>query len=271
MLAVSIVDNLRVKDRGSAAACQGEGAAEMDDRKPYAKMVGVDTRPLRQQIADVLQGAILNGELKPGEPLVETDIAARLGVSRAPVREALQLLANSGLVETVPYRGTTVRSLSARDIEEIYSMRTVLEVFALRRAMARDAGALASALTSICDSMTGHATSGDWTSVSEDDQRFHHQLIEMADHRLLDHVWGDLNVRVRQIMALRNLQNDDSMTIVYNHLPIVDAVARGEVETASERLANHIATAADLFVSLGDDTATDPVVAAPEPALHSRD
>ena len=243
----------------------------MDDRKLHTKMVGVDTRPLRQQIADALQGAILNGELKPGEPLVETDIAARLGVSRAPVREALQLLANSGLVETIPYRGTTVRSLSARDIEEVYSMRTVLETFALRRAMAHDASGLAAALKSICDSMTGHATDGDWASVSEDDQRFHHQLIEMADHRLLDHVWGDLNVRVRQIMALRNLQNDDSMTIVYNHLPIVEAIEDGDLETASAKLADHIATASDLFASLGDEVASDPLAGAPEPALHTRD
>lgn len=221
----------------------------MNDRKPQTKMVGVDTRPLRQQIADALQATILSGELKPGDALVETDIAARLGVSRAPVREALQLLSNSGLVETVPYRGTTVRALTASDVEEAYSMRTVLETFALRRAMAIDASGLAAELRAICGTMTSHASVGDWASVSSDDERFHQRVIAAADHRLLDQVWGDLNVRVRQIMALRNLQNDDSMTIVYNHLPIVDAIEAGDVEAAVTRLADHIATAADLFAS----------------------
>jgi DNA-binding GntR family transcriptional regulator len=224
----------------------------MDERKPQANLVGVDTRPLRQQIAEALQSAILGGELKPGEALVETEIAARLGVSRAPVREALQLLANSGLVETVPYRGTTVRALAANDVEEVYSLRTVLETFALRRAMVRDAPALARELRAICDTMGRHAATSDWAKVSAEDEQFHHAIIARADHRLLDHVWSELHARVRQIMALRNLQNDDSMTIVYNHLPIVEAVEVGELETALRRLADHIATAADLVTATED-------------------
>ena len=68
------------------------------ERQPHA-IGGVDTRPLRQQIADALQRAILDGELVPGAPLVEMDIAHQLGVSRAPVREALQLLARANLVD----------------------------------------------------------------------------------------------------------------------------------------------------------------------------
>ena len=222
--------------------------------RPHASLEGVDTRPLRQQIADALQGAILSGEIKPGAALIETDIAGRLGVSRAPVREALQLLANSGLVETVPYRGTTVRHLTADDVEEVYSMRTVLETFALRRAMARDAGATARSLRGICDAMGQYAGGGDWNQVSAEDERFHRQLIAMAEHRLLDHAWRDLNMRVRQIMALRNLQNEDTMTIVYNHLPIVDAIEAGDVETAVQRLADHIATAADLVTEPPEET-----------------
>lgn len=224
----------------------------MMNQKPQARIAGVDTRPLRQQIADALKNAILKGEMKPGEALIETEIAAKLGVSRAPVREALQLLSNSGLVETIPYRGTTVRSLSDRDIEEVYSLRSTLETFALRRAMERDAEGLAASLSGICQAMGERAGAGDWASVSEEDQRFHQQLIVAANHDLLRQIWGDLNVRVRQIMALRNLRNDSTMTIVYNHLPIVDAIARGNIETAVATLEQHIATAADLFSSLSE-------------------
>ena len=224
----------------------------MEERRPRNNLAGVDTRPLRQQIADALQAAILSGEIGPGEALVETDIAARLGVSRAPVREALQLLANSGLVETVPYRGTTVRSLSSRDVEEIYSLRSVLETFALRRAMARDASGLAATLRVICEAMEGCAAQGDWAGVSIEDERFHRQLIAAAGHGLLDSVWHELHARVRQIMALRNLANEDTMTIVHNHLPIVAAIESGDLATAERRLERHIATAADLAASLED-------------------
>ncbi|MBA2668236.1 MAG: GntR family transcriptional regulator [Trueperaceae bacterium] len=232
-----------------------------DDRHTApSSLTGVDTRPLRQQIADALQAAILGGEFKPGAALVETDIAARLGVSRAPVREALQLLASSHLVETIPYRGTTVRRLTAADVEEVYSLRTLLETFALRRAMACDAGETGRVLRACCDAMAASAAAGDWSRLSMEDERFHEGLIEMADHGLLRHAWRDLNMRVRQIMALRNLQNDDTMTIVYNHLPIVDAVEAGDVERAVRGLEQHIATAADLVAVLdGEESgSTDP-------------
>jgi DNA-binding GntR family transcriptional regulator len=226
--------------------------------KDRSGLAGIDTRPLRQQIADALQRAILTGELKPGDPLVESDIASRLGVSRAPVREALQLLSNSKLVETVPYRGTTVRPLNAHDIEEVYSLRTVLETFALRRTMARDAAAAARALRVHCDLMQASAAAGDWDGVSSEDERFHRRLIELADHDLLGSVWRELNMRVRQIMALRNRQNEDSMTIVYNHLPIVDAIESGDVGLAVECLERHIATAADLLAGQTEEALADP-------------
>jgi DNA-binding GntR family transcriptional regulator len=209
--------------------------------------MGVDTRPLRQQIADALQGAILSGELKPGDALVETDIAARLGVSRAPVREALQLLSTTNLLETVPYRGTTVRRLSRSDVEEVYSLRTILETFALRRAVARHGAELAADLRASCDRMRASAAAGDWAELTAEDERFHRRLIEAADHALLVHVWRDLNLRVRQIMALRNLQNEDGMTVAFNHLPILAAIEAGDVEAAVRSLEEHIATAVDLL------------------------
>jgi DNA-binding GntR family transcriptional regulator len=217
------------------------------DRQPHA-IGGVDTRPLRQQIADALQRAILDGELVPGAPLVEMDIAQSLGVSRAPVREALQLLARANLVETAPYRGTTVRRLTPVDVEEVYSLRTALETFALRRAMARDAAGLARDLRAACDAMQAIAVRGDWSRLAGEDARFHALLVAHAEHHTLQQVWSDLHMRVRQIMALRNLQNDDSMEVFYRHVPIVDAIEAGDVDAAVTALEAHIASAADLVL-----------------------
>ena len=221
------------------------------ERQPQA-IGGVDTRPLRQQIADALQRAILDGELIPGAPLVEMDIAHQLGVSRAPVREALQLLARANLVETTPYRGTTVRHLTPTDVEEVYSLRTALETFALRRAMGRDPAGLARDLRSSCDAMQAIAARGDWSRLAGEDARFHELLVAHAEHGMLEQVWSDLHMRVRQIMALRNLQNDDSMEVFYRHVPIVDAIEAGDVEAAVAALEAHIASAADLVL---DDAA----------------
>lgn len=217
------------------------------ERPPQA-IAGVDTRPLRQQIADALQRAILDGDLRPGAPLVEMDIAHQLGVSRAPVREALQLLVHANLVETAPYRGTAVRRLTPVDVEEVYSMRIVLEGFALRRAMARDRVGLAAALRASCDEMSAIAARGDWAALANEDARFHGVLVAQAQHSLLEQAWHDLYARVRQIMALRNKQNDDSMEVFYRHVPIVEAIEVGDVDAAVHHLEEHIASAADLVL-----------------------
>jgi DNA-binding GntR family transcriptional regulator len=209
---------------------------------------GIDTRPLRQQIADVLQRAILDGELTPGEPLVEMDIAQKLGVSRAPVREAIQLLARTNLVESTPYRGTTVRRLTPTDVEEVYSLRSALETFALRRAMERDGSGLAEALRSSCDAMQTLAAHADWAGLASEDARFHATLVGFAGHGLLEQVWRELHMRVRQILALRNKQNDDSMEVFYRHVPIVEAIEAGDVGSAARWLEAHIASAADLVL-----------------------
>ncbi len=235
-------------------------ATKAIERQLHA-IAGVDTRPLRQQIADALQRAILDGELVPGAPLVEMDIAQRLGVSRAPVREALQLLGRANLVETAPYRGTTVRRLTPTDVEEVYSLRTALETFALRRAMARDRAQLAHDLRSSCDGMQAIAARSDWSRLAGEDARFHELLVGHAEHGMLKQVWSDLHMRVRQIMALRNLQNDDSMEVFYRHVPIVEAIEAGDVDAAVAALEAHIASAADLVL---DDADPEPTTAVPD-------
>ena len=208
----------------------------------------INHRPLREQIADRLQESILSGELAPGQSVIETEIASFFGVSRAPVREALQILANRSLVLVEPYRGTTVRRLERHDVEEVYEMRSVLESYALGRIMRTRASEVAAELRALCQDMETSARRGDWRAVSETDDRFHSTLIRSAQHEILSRFWDDINMRVRQIMALRNLKNEDIMQIVQNHLPIVEAIERGDEREAVARLADHIATAGDLML-----------------------
>src|ERR1700721_4288324 len=78
-------------------------------------------------VLEAIKHAILAGELKPGRPLVETDLAAVLGVSKTPVREALKTLAGAGLVTMSPYRGATVRAIDPASAAAIYDLRHVLE------------------------------------------------------------------------------------------------------------------------------------------------
>lgn len=206
------------------------------------------SKSLRERILDVLRDAILSGEFKPGQPLVETDLAAQLGVSRAPLREAIQTLNNEGLVETIPYHGTSVRVLSKIDIEELYSLRSVLEVFAIQRLIMLDKPENLERLEAVYQDMLAAADADDLKQVSEIDRVFHDELIGMSEHSLLQSTWNSVALRVRQVMALRNMRNSDIKQIAYNHLPIIEAIRDCDVIRATELIQSHVASAGDLVV-----------------------
>ena len=208
----------------------------------------ISNLPLREKIATALREAILSGELKPGQPLVEMTLASQLGVSRAPLREALQSLSKDGLVETVPYRGTTVRTLDRKDIEEIYSLRGLHEGFAIRRITERKRGSDVTKLRAICEEMQQAARAKDYKRLNAHDDAFHRTVIELAEQDMLMGIWDQLSMRVRQIMSLRNQLNQDPMEVALNHPPLVDAIAAGKADKAVAMIQEHVASAADLVI-----------------------
>ncbi|WP_228461744.1 GntR family transcriptional regulator [Paracoccus liaowanqingii] len=96
-------------------------------------MTVVKRETMAAQICEMMRAAILAGEFAPGETVTETALAVRFGASRAPMREALRQLIDQGLVVSVPYTGTRIVDLSVKDINDIYSMRICLEVFAFEQ------------------------------------------------------------------------------------------------------------------------------------------
>ncbi|WP_174614468.1 GntR family transcriptional regulator [Virgibacillus ihumii] len=94
-----------------------------------------DREMLHNQVCSVLRRAILKGDFKPGERLVQSELAEQIGVSRMPIREALRTLETDGLVTLEPHKGAVVRSLKKEDIKEIYELRSVLEPLALKKGM----------------------------------------------------------------------------------------------------------------------------------------
>lgn len=218
----------------------------------------ITNKPLREQVLDALRDAIIQGEFKPGQPLVETELAAQLGVSRAPIREALQVLNSEGLLETIPYHGTTVRRLTKRDIEELYSLRSVLESFAIRRIIARRNPADVDVLREHFRAMLDCAEAGDLKTLNEVDRGFHDTLIRLSDHRLLQNIWNSVAMRVRQVMALLNERNTDLTQIAYNHLPIIEAIAAWDEPRALRLIEQHIAATGGLIAEgWVDDEAGD--------------
>ncbi len=217
----------------------------MTDRVP--PLGEIQSRSLSEQVLDVLRDAILDGDFRPGQPLVETDIAARLGVSRAPLREAIRILSAEGLVESVPYHGTTVRALTKTDIEELYSLRGELEAFAIRRVIQQDAQQAASELREHMNAILQAAEAGDLHLVNEEDRDFHRTLIVLSDHSLLLSLWNVVGARVRLVMALLNRRNSDLKQVAYNHVPIIEAIEAGDEARAVQEIRQHIANTGALI------------------------
>ena len=197
----------------------------------------IENVPLRVQVANRLRKAILSGRMLPGAALVETALAEKMNVSRAPIREAIQILENDGLVETIAYKGKRVKPLTAREVAETYSLREVFEVMAVRLIL--ESGAPLDTLRTHCDEMTAAAEANNFEALVVADEAFHHALIRLADHNLLLTSWKNLYLRIHQIMALRNRDERNLTEVAGNHLPIVQALADGDADRAINLISEH--------------------------------
>lgn len=223
--------------------------------QPSAYAEGFSHEPLRLRVATVIREAILSGSLLPGAPLIEKTIAEDLEISRAPVREAIRTLAKEGLVESIPYKGSRVRVLHARDVHEVYSMRGLLERYAVLQVLAADPGADLSALDAACEAMEASAVQGDAHALTAADENFHEALIALADHELLLGMWNLIELRARHLMALRNVQIGDLGMVAANHRAIVAALRAGDLQATLRLVTEHFDSGAQLIL---DDWGTKP-------------
>ncbi|MCW2940519.1 MAG: transcriptional regulator, GntR family [Actinomycetia bacterium] len=199
--------------------------------EPFS-LVELSTRRLREEI--------LSGALAPGERLIEERLTRRFGISRAPLREALRLLGQQGLVEHAPRRGVRVAELSPADVDELFGLRDVLERYAVETALPdeRDLSGLAEAL----DVMAVAAQTGDALTENEAHRRFHIALVMLAGHRQLLLVYESVILKLQLYMAA-NLRREAELRApaegVLRHQRLFDAIASGDPAVALDVLATH--------------------------------
>ncbi len=159
-------------------------------------MSAISRTVLREQVKDVLLQRIVNGELKPGERLVETRIASELGTSQAPVREALRDLELLRMVESEPFRGARVRAFGDDELIEVYPVRAVLEELAAKEAAKLLDGDV-TVLEREVDEMRDAAGRGDINALVRHDLAFHRVIVEAAGNSVLEQCWKSLGVEGR--------------------------------------------------------------------------
>ena len=192
---------------------------------------------LRDKICQVLKGWILDGTLKPGDRIVEYVVARQLKVSRAPLREALWLLAQQGLVRLEAHHGAYVTRLSPDDIREIFEIRESLETLAARKICAALDPEKKKRLEAVLADLEAAARAKDMTRFSEADLRFHRVLWQLAENKHLEEVLGDLSARFFGYELIRDLPHSSAFrfdAMAAEHRKMVKAVLSGDVDAVDE-------------------------------------
>ena len=205
----------------------------------------LEPRALSRRIVEQLKRVIIGGELRPGDRVLETDLAEQLGVSRGPVREAFRQLEQEGLLVSYPHRGTFVASVPEDEIEEVYALRAQIEVYAARRVVARQPAEAARALQAIVDAMEEAARAGDLPDLADRDLQFHDTLLALSGYQGLHRIWRSMDglVRARTYARLAAMDDPEFVARTANiHQPIVDAIRAGDADAAEAAVAGHIKT-----------------------------
>jgi len=202
----------------------------------------IEPQNLRAQIDERIRAAILRGVFNPGERIVESVIASQMGVSRAPVREVLSALEREGLVVNVPRRGNFVISFTEKDIDEIYSLRTLLEVGALRRAKDRFQAEDFTRLETIARQL-GEAVvrKEDQISIVNLDLSFHEYIYSIADHSRMYAIWKTIRAQTQLLISVTSKTHYDYPSQPMQlHMDLIDAFRSRDMVTAERRLLGHI-------------------------------
>lgn len=196
------------------------------------------SRTLRGQAYDILKRQLLSGELRPGERVNEVVMAARLGISRGPLREAIRNLEQEGLLIAAPHRGTFVRRLNEEEAAELQEVRLALETAAACRLAHHWTPATKAKLEERLDRLRGlHLDNSTLAERMSADLAFHEAICEASGNETLLETWRSLIGRITMMVLnvgenrMSQLQDADA------HLPLLEAIASGDEKIIRETFA----------------------------------
>jgi DNA-binding GntR family transcriptional regulator len=201
---------------------------------------------LRAQIKDVILQRIVAGEYQPGARLVETRIAQELGVSQAPVREALRDLEQLGCIVHEPFRGCSVRAFSAEELLEAFPVRAALEALAARLAAERITENELLRLAELLDTMRAAARRGDAHGQSQANASFHALIVRASRNGTLERQWSLLEPFSRTYISVSR-PDVDLRALSERHVPILEALRARDGDAAADAMHRHLMDAADLL------------------------
>jgi DNA-binding GntR family transcriptional regulator len=205
-------------------------------RPDTTKQVPQPLAAVRERVREQLREHIISGRLRPGDRLVERDLAEQFGVSRVPVREAISTLQSEGLVVVESPRRVVVRKLSRIDVEELFDVREALEVLACGLAAQRAGQQDLRRLEWLLADTARAIDAGRLSQVADHNAEFHEKIIALAGNGLLSSMLHPLENRLRWLFR----QNEDWTRLLHEHEHLLAAIASGDPGRARECSLRHV-------------------------------
>lgn len=196
--------------------------------------------PLRDVVFQTLRSAILTGELKPGERLMEIHLAAELGVSRTPIREAIHKLELEGLVTMIPRRGAQVAQISEKGLKDVLEVRRSLDILCAELACERITDEAKESLKKACDAFEEATLTKDATVIASADVAFHNIVIEATGNERLVAMINNLAEQMYRYRFEYIKEESGHKRLISEHRALMQAIFENDAEGAKKAAGEHI-------------------------------
>lgn len=212
-------------------------------------------KSLTEMTTESLRESIITGQFKLGEPLSENQLAASMGISKTPVREALAKLRIEGLVTIIPQKGTFVFTLSSKEVSEMSELRLTLEIAAMKFAFQRNKEKLLAAIKNIVTKMAEAQKRGDILGYLRLDTHFHEQFFLYCNNKYLADAYSLISAKIAAFRTHLSSLPEHTKLSFDEHRNILEALEQEELDEACIILGKHIGRGQDTYAENIDDIA----------------
>lgn len=215
------------------------------------------SKSLSDLVADYLIQQLVSGGLAQGQRVNEAELSRALGISRNPIREAINGLQERGMLIAAPRRGSFVRRFTLEDVNAIFSFRLPLELFIVERAVEVVQQSDIARLTDLLATMRQDADRGDILKLRRKDTMFHMELARLSGNRHAIHAFANLATEMMMLLTTFHTHVESPHASVASHLPIIDALTARSKPAARSVMKRHLREAWDIMLQLHADRPAD--------------